>query len=76
MFFLKDHLHSLVIKIMIYLICNLSKFFTEEDFYCGSDEFPFVLVPLTNDSQDAQLAAKECIERLYTLCSRVVFLSF
>ena len=40
------------------------------------DEFPFVLVPLSNDNQDAQLAAKECIEWLYTLCSRVVVFFF
>lgn len=95
----KDHLHSLVTKIMIYPICNLSKFFTEEDFsvavqvealhyflfFCSQseqslhfqllDEFPSVLVPLSSDNQDVRLAAMECIERLYTLCSRVDFSS-
>ncbi|KAL6311451.1 hypothetical protein AAG906_005381 [Vitis piasezkii] len=39
------------------------------------DEFPSVLVPLSSDNQDVRLAAMECIERLYTLCSRVDFSS-
>ena len=34
--FLKIIFIPLLQKIMIYPICNLSKFFTEEDFCCGS----------------------------------------